>query len=95
MPRSQTPVVSLAAPPLTARDAAFRAKEHVGSATTYTRFRGSIPRPISSLLLAPHAELLRRTQDSLPARPAGFDRMGLSDPILGQGTHWETMASFM
>ncbi len=29
--------------------------------------QGSMPRPISSLLLAPHGGLLRRTQDSLPA----------------------------
>jgi hypothetical protein len=48
-------------------DVAFRAGEHVGSTTTTTRFRGSMPRPVSSLLLAPHDGLLRRTQDSLPA----------------------------
>jgi hypothetical protein len=66
MPRSRTPVVSRPAPPPAGRDAAFRARKHVGSSTTNTRFRGSIPRPISSLLLAPHGGLLRRAQDSLP-----------------------------
>lgn len=86
MPRSPIPVDSPAAPPLAAKDAAFRAEEHVGIATTYTRFRDSMTRPTPSLALAPYDWVAPTHAEFATDLPAGFGWAGLS-PLRFLGGH--------